>query len=179
MRAVVGAGAGDGGPYAVDVGDEGLGEDVVRGAGGHDAALSENDQVVAVHRGEVQVVEGDDAGQTEFADQGQQGELVLDVEVVGGLVQKEFVRLLGEGAGDPDALTFAAGQGVPGPVGLVGGPVRARAVRTASSSAGEVGVQALQVRDPAQSHDVVDGQLDLTGRGRSTRPDWSWTVNST
>lgn len=56
----------------------------------------------------------DDAGDGEVGDQGEQVQLVLDVEVVRRFVEQEFVGLLGQGAGDLDALAFAAGQGVPG-----------------------------------------------------------------
>lgn len=55
-----------------------------------------------------------------MSDQGQQLRLVLDVQVVGGFVQQEFTRLLGQGAGDLHALALAAGQGVPGLPGAVG-----------------------------------------------------------
>ena len=48
------------GPYPVDVGDQLLGEHLVRGAGGHHPALPEDDELVAVHRGEVEVVQRDD-----------------------------------------------------------------------------------------------------------------------
>ncbi|CAM5285756.1 hypothetical protein SMICM304S_09478 [Streptomyces microflavus] len=111
-----------------------LGDDLGRGAARyHPARLHHGDPVE--HRGEVEVVQGDDAGEGQFGDQGEQFQLVLDVQVVRRLVQEEFAVLLGERAGDLDALAFAAGTGCARTAARSGAGRRRRASVTASSSA--------------------------------------------
>ncbi|KIX77540.1 hypothetical protein SF12_13285, partial [Streptomyces sp. MBRL 601] len=60
-----------------------------------------------------------------------------EVEVGGGLVEQEQVGLLGERHGDPDALPLAAGEGVHGPVGEVGGGGAGHRSVTARSSSSD------------------------------------------
>ncbi|WP_338118599.1 MULTISPECIES: hypothetical protein [Paracoccus] len=84
------------------------GQDLIRGALGDDAPALQHQQPVAELRGVVQVVQRHDAGQAKPRDQVQQLQLMLDVQVVGGFVQEQFPGFLGQGAGDLDALAFAA-----------------------------------------------------------------------
>ena len=56
-------------------------------------------------------MQDDQNGRGRTAQQGQQLDLVPDVEVVGGLVQHDDLRLLHQRPGDQNALAFAAGQG--------------------------------------------------------------------
>src|SRR5690606_16195235 len=98
---------GDVGLDVVDLHDQRLGEDVGWPAGGdHDPAV-EDDDVVAVHRCQVEVVEGDDRRHGQGRQQVEKLELVLHVEVVGRLVEEQFARSLGEGAGDLHPLPFS------------------------------------------------------------------------
>lgn len=111
------------GADAVDLLDEGGGEHVGGVALGHGAAVAQDEEPVALHRGEVEVVQRDHRGDRQTGDQVEQVQLVLDVEVVGRLVQQQFARFLGEGAGTLGPLAFAAGEGVPrlgGPAGQAG-----------------------------------------------------------
>jgi hypothetical protein len=80
----------------------------------------EDDEVVAVSGGEVEVVECDDAGDVERTQQFEQVELVADVEVVGWLVEQDLSWLLSQGAGQLGALFLAAGERVPALVLFVG-----------------------------------------------------------
>ncbi len=109
-------------------------------------------------------MQGDDAGDGEVGDQGEQVQLVLDVEVVRRLVQEEFAGLLGQGACDLDALAFAAGQGVPGLPGAVretGAPQRVGDGVLVGAVGGGPGAP---VRDAAEAYDVQDAEVDLGDR---------------
>lgn len=73
------------------------GEHFRRFAAAHHPAVVEDVQAVAVGGGEVEVVQDGQDGDAEPADDVEDGQLVADVEVVGGFVQDEDLRLLGEG----------------------------------------------------------------------------------
>ena len=75
-------------------------EHLLREARGHDAARIQHDDLVAVRRREVEVVQGHHRGDPQAPDQREQLQLVADVEVVGGLVEDEDPRGLREGAGE-------------------------------------------------------------------------------
>ncbi len=94
----------------VHVGQQAGGEDLVRRPVGDDAALAQHVQAVAVVRGEVQVVQGEQGAGAEGGHQGEDVELVADVEVVGRLVEDEQGRLLHERPRDQDALSLTAGE---------------------------------------------------------------------
>ncbi len=98
------------GADAVDLLDEGGGEHVGGVAHGHGAAVAQDEEPVAVHRGEVEVVPRNHRGDRQAGDQVGHIQLVLDVEVVGRLVQRQFARFLGEGAGDLGPLASADGS---------------------------------------------------------------------
>ncbi len=70
-------------------------------------ACGKHDELVAEHRREVEIVQGDDAGQWELGDECEQIELVVDVEVVGRLVEQQLAWLLCERTRDLDALAFS------------------------------------------------------------------------
>ncbi len=102
-------GAGDGMPYAVRADAEHVGQKVGSGArragaGGDDAAPVDDVEDVAVGGGEVEVVQRGQDAQAAVADQAEDVQLVGDVQVVGGFVEDQHPRLLGEGAGDEDPL---------------------------------------------------------------------------
>lgn len=90
-----------------------LAQNRFRCAGGDDPALLHDDQFVAEHRGMVEIVKSDDAGDGQAGNQPHQADLVLDVEMVGGLIEDQFLRRLRQGARDMSALFFAARQALP------------------------------------------------------------------
>ncbi|GGS52002.1 hypothetical protein GCM10010221_58810 [Streptomyces parvus] len=109
-------------------------------------------------------MQGDDAGDGEAGDQGEQVQLVLNVEVVRRFVQEEFTGLLGQGAGDLDALAFSAGQGVPGLPGAVREPGAPQRVGDGVLVGAVRGGPGAPVRDPAEAYDVEDAEVDLGDR---------------
>lgn len=94
---------------------------------GDDPPVAHGDQEVGVPCGGGEVVEHHDDGAAlrgDFADQVQDFHCVADVEGAGGLVEQDDRGLLGEGHGEPAALTLAAGELVeptPGQRGRTGG----------------------------------------------------------
>src|SRR5699024_3128481 len=118
-------GAGDG--IGGDVGVQGehlvghlLGDDLGRGALGVDLAAVHGDQVIGVAGGEVEVVQhdahGDAALPVQVAHHVEDLELVGDVEIGGGFVQQQHLRLLGERHRDPHPLALPAGELLEQPV---------------------------------------------------------------
>ena len=95
-------------------------EDLARRADGDEGAFVQHPDAVARGGGEVEVVQDEQDGDAGLADQGQQADLVADVEVVGGFVQDQHAGLLDEAAGHEHPLAFTAGQGKHPPVGEVG-----------------------------------------------------------
>ncbi len=75
---------------AEDVLQEGFGQHFLRRTECDDPSLSQDDQLVTEHGGVVEVVKSDDAGDREAGNKTQQADLVLDVEVVGRLVEEQF-----------------------------------------------------------------------------------------
>ena len=74
-------------------------------------AVVEQDQLLAVLRGHVEVVEHHDDGparRVEAAEQLHDLQLVVEVEVVERLVEQQDRRLLGQGLGDEGPLALAA-----------------------------------------------------------------------
>ena len=88
------------------------GQRVAGRPGGDDAALGQHDERTAEAGGEVQIVRGDDDRQAALAIQPceQRGdvELVAEIERRRRLVEQQDLGLLGERAGDDDALLLAA-----------------------------------------------------------------------
>ena len=66
---------------------------------------------MAVGRGQIEIVDGGHYGTSAPPHQLHELELVLDVQVVGRLVQHQHRRLLGQGPGDKHPLLLPAGQG--------------------------------------------------------------------
>ena len=107
--------------HPVELGER-LGPQHVGGRAAGDAlALVEQRQAVAVLAGEREVVHRRDDGEAVLAAQpGDELEgllLVADVERARRLVEQQDRRLLGEGAGDHEALALAAAQRAEAPVG--------------------------------------------------------------
>ena len=70
-------------------------------------AVVHHGQPVAAH-GLVQVVDGQHLGDGQAVHQVHQRQLLVDVQVIGGLVHQQDLRLLAQGAGDVDALALPA-----------------------------------------------------------------------
>ena len=85
-----------------------------RGAGGELSSRRQGEEPVAEERGEVEVVRGEDDGVVrpllEAEEEGGEIALMAGVEVEGGLVEHQQLRLLGQGGGDEDRLPLAAGE---------------------------------------------------------------------
>ena len=75
-----------------------------------DATALQHDDVIAVLRRQVHVMDGHESGHAYAADELKDFELVADVEVVGGLIEDQDTRLLHESAGDQRALLLSPGQ---------------------------------------------------------------------
>lgn len=151
-------------PYAEDAGQQLGGQDGVRGPGGDDPAAVDDMDQVAVQGGQIQVVQGGEHGQAAVADQGEDFQLVGDVEVVGGLVEHEDPGLLGEGAGDQDALPLAAGEAEEAAFGQVSrADPRQRLVAEAAVLVGCPGHRSL-VRQTSHGHDLGDGEVEFGDR---------------
>ncbi len=101
------------GAHAEDAGDQRFGQHLLGRACGHDLALLQHGQVVAEHRCQIEIVQRDDGGEAEFGDQGQDIELMLDIEMVGRLVEQQFAWGLGQRPGDMHPLPLAARQCLP------------------------------------------------------------------
>lgn len=136
----------------------------MRGAGGDDPSAVDDVQAIAVERGEVEVVQGGEHGRPTGPHQGQDLQLLGDVQVVGGLVQDEDPRLLGECAGDQDPLPLPAGEGEEAAAGQM--------VRPDSFQGGGAGVPVLVggpggrplVRQSAHGHDLGHREVELRRR---------------
>lgn len=86
-------------------------EHVVRKPGGDHATVLEHDDLVAVRRGQAEIVQGYQGGDLEIPDQGEQLELVPDVEVSSWFVEHKDLRFLRQRTGELRALTFPTGKG--------------------------------------------------------------------
>ena len=135
---------------------------------GNDAARLEHDDPVAEYGGEVQIVQRDDARQVEVAHHAQDPDLIMDVEMVGRFIQKEYAWRLRQCAGNVDALLLATREGLPElrppPLHVDAGQRRSdrRLVRRGPAREGGA------VRRPPQPHHVADRDI---GVGRSAQLD--------
>lgn len=109
-------------------------------------------------------MQGQQDGGGQAAQGAKHGQLGADVEVVGGLVQDEEGWLLGEGAGDEDALALAAGEPVEGAVGQVDGVDRDEGGVDEFGVFGGVTGEEAYVRSAAHGDDLADGQVEVGGR---------------
>ena len=108
-------------------------------------------------------MQGREHGDAEPGDEFEDLDLVMDVEVVGGLVQDEMVGFLGQGPGDEDELLLAAGQGVEPAIGqLLAADALDRLVDEAVVGVG-VAVEGPLVRRAADHHHLPDGEVELAG----------------
>ena len=83
---------------------------LVGGSGADHVPRVEEDEVVAVTGGQVEVVQHDHRAGFQVLDESEDVVLVADVQVVGGFIEEQVVGFLGEGPGDQDTLFLAAGQ---------------------------------------------------------------------
>ncbi len=96
-----------------------FGDDLSRGSDLIDLPCLEEDEPVTEFRGEVHVMRGHDNGQSllpvEIEDALQEIDLVMDVQGGRGFVEKDDLRLLGQGPGDENPLSLSAGEFIDGP----------------------------------------------------------------
>ena len=89
---------------AIGVGDGFGGEDLARGADGGEMSADEQGDPVRVASGEVEVMQGNEYGEVfgmcQLADQLQQADLILQVQMRGGFIEQENGRGLAQGAGE-------------------------------------------------------------------------------
>ena len=81
---------------AVGVGDGFGGEDLARGADGCEMSADEQGNPVCVAGGEIEVVQGDEHGEVfclcQLADQLQQTDLILQIQMCGGFIEQQNGR---------------------------------------------------------------------------------------
>jgi hypothetical protein len=132
-------------------------------AGRHHLARGQHVDAVAEQRGQAQVVQRREHGDAEPGDDLEDLNLVMDVEVVGRLVQDEMVGFLGQRPGDQNELLLAAGQGVePAPGQLLAAHALDRQLDDVAVGVG-VAVEGFLVRRPADHHHLPDGEIELAG----------------
>ncbi len=101
------------GANAEDPADHILRQHLLRRPRGDDLAFLKHRQPVAEHRRQIEIVQRDDAGDAELRDQRENVELMLDIEMVGRLVEQQFARRLRQRSGNMDALALTARQRLP------------------------------------------------------------------
>ena len=122
--------------HAEDLPHENLAQNRLRRALSHELAPVENQELVAEHGSVVEVMHGDDGGRARSPKPAQQLDLVLDIEVIGRLVEQQSHAASAPGRGRVDALAFTARQALPVLIARARVmPTRPRAASTASSSA--------------------------------------------
>ncbi len=98
---------------AVGLGNQFGGQHFARGAERRDPPRDHQRDAVRVTSGEVEVMQGDQHGEIvlarQFADEIEQADLVLQIEVRGRFVEQEDRRGLAQGARQQNPLTLAAG----------------------------------------------------------------------
>lgn len=72
--------------------------------------FGEEYQLVVYLGSQIEVMQYDDGGCFDGLDEVEQGELMVDVKVIGGFVKKEMVGLLGNGLSDEYLLMFFVRQ---------------------------------------------------------------------
>ena len=97
---------------AVGVRDGFGGEDFARGADGGEMSADEQGNSVSVAGGEVKIVQCDEHGEVfgvrQLADQFQQADLILQIQMGGGFIEQENGCGLAQGAGEQNPLRFSA-----------------------------------------------------------------------
>jgi hypothetical protein len=132
-------------------------------AGRHHPARGQHVDAVAEQRGQAQVVQRREHGDAESGDDLEDLDLVVDIEVVGRLVQDEVVGFLGQRPCYQNELLLAAGQGVVPALGhLLAAHPLDRLVDDGAVGVG-VAVEGSLVRCPADHHHLPDGEVELAG----------------
>ena len=153
----------DPGLHLVDPADEGGGQEGAGRAAAHQAAVLEGVQPVAVGRRDVQIVQG---GQHRFAQPPHQvhhAQLILDVQVVGGLVQDQAGGLLGQGPGQDHPLLLPTRKGGKDPLFKPGQPHGRQRLRRDLPVLEGIPLQGLLVRGAAQPHHLLYGKVKGIG----------------
>ncbi len=131
--------------------------------GRHHLARGQHVDAVAEQCGQAQVVQRREHGDAEPGDDLEDLDLVVDVEVVGRLVQDEMVGFLGQRPCYQNELLLAAGQGVePAPGQLLAAHPLDRRLDDGAVGVG-VAVEGSLVRGPADHHHLPDGEIELAG----------------
>jgi hypothetical protein len=100
------------------VGEQCLGNNFVRCAMRNDFAVEDDVQAVAIGCGQIQVVNRRQSRDAHATQEGKQFDQMLQIEVIGGLIENQQTGLLGERSRQQHALLFAAGEGVEVPLPL-------------------------------------------------------------
>src|SRR5690606_7447297 len=145
----------------VHLGQQSGGEHLGGRPGGHDLAVAQHVQTVAVVGGQIQVVQREQHRRGQPPQGTQDVQLVPDVQVVGRFVEDQQRGPLGEGAGDEHPLAFAAGQPVERPVRQVAGADRRQGVADQRRVLGGVAVEEPFVRGAAHRDDLPDRQVEV------------------
>ncbi len=114
--------------------------------------------------GEVQVVQCREHGQPAAPYQGQDLQLLRDVQVVGGLVQHQYPRLLSECVGDQDPLLLTAGEGEEAAVGQTAGADSFQCGGTRPPVLVGLPGHRTLVRQPPHGHDLGHREVELRDR---------------
>ncbi|CAM5476651.1 hypothetical protein SHIRM173S_02348 [Streptomyces hirsutus] len=156
-------------PDAVDLGQAFRGQDFFGRALGDDVPFGEQHDPVGNGRRLVEVVQDDADGDAvvvrQIADQVEEFDLVAQVEVGGGFVEEEDSGLLGQAAGQPDALELSAGEVFGAAVGELGDARHGEGAVDRGSPAGVGAAPAAPVGVAAELDDVAHAQT--AGRGPS------------
>src|SRR5512136_1937646 len=98
-----------------------FGYDLLRNPHLINSSSLQKNQSVTKFRGDVHIVRGHDNRKPSLAieseDEIKKIDLVLDVKIGGGFIQKNHVGFLSQSSGDEDPLSFSAGELLHGPFG--------------------------------------------------------------
>src|SRR5688572_10650067 len=95
------------------IADHVLGDDLLGSSRAHYPPAMQDDYRIAEHRRKVEVVKGNDAGRWQLPDERQNLELMLHVEMIRGLVEKQFTGCLRQRPCNVHTLALSAGKRLP------------------------------------------------------------------
>jgi hypothetical protein len=130
---------------------------------GHQPTGAQHVDDAAEQCGQAQVMQGRQHGDAESGDNLQDLDLVVDVEMVRGLVKDEMIGALRQRPGDENKLLLAAGQGVEAAIGQrLAADALDRMVDDGAVGGG-VALEGPLVRRAADHHHLADGEIELAG----------------
>ena len=142
---------------------QGGGQHFLWRAAGDDASVVDHVQPIAERRGQVEVVDARQGADLQALDQLQQLELIAWIEVVGRFVEDQQLRLLSQGAGENDALFFAARQRGEGVIFEAFEAHRSQCLFGDSAIFQRVAIEQAFVRCSAHGDHFLDGQAEGIG----------------